>query len=250
MSLVKHHWKLVGLCILLGLSACARKPDNQGTIHLTTKLTSPIDILLSWTPASGNVAGYALEYATEPNGIFVIFQFLPPDQTEYTHPKLIPKTSFYYRVRPIYGQVTGPLELRLSPQLSDAAYAKAFDEGEDYRWALPKTEPRTKPPLFSLKGNDAAKAGPTDFGGTYMPVAVSGFELRWNDHSSDEEGFLVEAKKDGDKTFIVRAVLPANTNATGFALGPPTRKALVRIRAYYYGTPSNLETKTTGDDPE
>ncbi|MDB5802241.1 MAG: hypothetical protein JWL63_3180 [Rhodocyclales bacterium] len=249
LSLARYHLKLAGLCILLGLSACSQKPGNQGAVHLTSKLTSPIDILLEWTPASGDVAGYALDYATEPNGAYVTFQYLPADQTHFTHPRLMSQTSFYYRVRPIYGQVTGPLELRLSPQLSDAAYKAAFDKGEDYRWAVPRIEPRAPAALFPLTGKDADKAKPSDLNGTYMPVSVSGFQLSWTDHSSDEAGFLVEAKSDGDKSFVAQSVLPPNTNTTGFALGPPHRKTTVRVRAYYLGPASNLESKTTGDDP-
>ncbi|MDB5799322.1 MAG: hypothetical protein JWL63_261 [Rhodocyclales bacterium] len=244
----KQYLNFPALCILLGLAACSPRSQNQDVIHLTSTLASPNDVTLNWNRPSGEVTGYVVEFATDPKGQFIILQFLKPDQTQYTHPKLMPKTSFYYRIRPFFGRTTQPLELRVSPKLSNEAHMKAFERGEDYRWGESKTEPRKETTVFSMKGGDADKAVPSNLQATYMPVTVSGFLLRWNDHANDEDGYLVETRSEGQKDFVVYEQFPPNINAAGFGIAPPVRKTLVRIRGFYFGPASNMESKTTGPD--
>jgi len=234
--------------MLAGLVACSKKtlgpPDD---VHLTAVLDTPTDITLTWSKTSSDVVAYALEYSNDPKGEYTILRFFPPTQTTFKHPDLIPETNFYYRVRPLFGSASQPLELRLSPQVSDADYARRYDGGEDFSWALPKTlATSTNPYGISVKDKDAAAAAPTDFKGAFVPVTVSGFQLNWTDNASDEDGYLLEMKPDGSPEYEVKAMLAPNINAFGYALIPPARKALVRVRAFYFGKTSNLEHKLTG----
>jgi hypothetical protein len=243
-------WLQYFLCLLIfaGLVACTqKKTDRHGDVHLTATLDTPTDITLSWSSASGDVAAYAVEYANDPKGEYTILKFLAPSQTTFKHPNLVPETNFYYRVRPLYGPASRPLEFRLSPQLSNAEYVRRYEGGESFGWAQPKILPgATNPQGISIKGEDVLAAAPTNLNGIFMPVTVSGFQLSWTDNSSDEDGYLMEMKPEGGSDYEVQALLPPDINAFGYALTPPARKALVRVRAFYFGKPSNLESKKTG----
>jgi hypothetical protein len=190
------------LLILVGLGACAKPGATQhNDIHLTATLDMPTDITLTWSGGPAGVAGYVLEYANDPKGEYTILHFFLPTQTTFKHPNLVPDTNFYYRVRPLLGPASSPLEFRLSPQLSDADYARRYDGGEDFVWALPKTIPTsTNPHGISLKGKDSAAAAPTNLKGAFVPVTVSGFQLNWTDNASDEDGYLIEMKPEGSSS--------------------------------------------------
>ncbi|HWZ94332.1 MAG TPA: fibronectin type III domain-containing protein [Opitutaceae bacterium] len=230
-----------------GSAALRGESSPDATIHLSTTLVSPVDVLLEWKDASPGAAGHTVEYATDPNGPFIVLNYCPPGQTTYKHPNLMPQTTFYYRVRGIYGPVTDPVEVTLPGQLSDEAYKTAFYQPEDFAWTVPKTLP-DKAPLVKKSIRNAttlAEAAPSDLKATFVRSTVSGFELTWTNHSSDEDGFLLESKEAGRPDFTVAALIKPKINAFGWALKPPLRHASYRIRAFYYGTPSNLESKTT-----
>jgi hypothetical protein len=236
------------LLIVVGLVACTQKPPTQqDDVRLTATLDTPTDISLSWSSPSTDVVAYALEYANDPKGEYTILRFFPPTETKFKHINLIPETNFYYRVRPMFGPVSRPLEFRLPPQISDAEFARRYDGGEDFVWALPKTLPAsTNTHGISVKGKDASAAAPSDLKGAFVPVTVSGFQLNWTDNASDEDGYLLEMKPEGSSDYEVKAMLAPNINAFGYALIPPARNALVRIWAFYFGKTSNLEHKLTG----
>jgi len=237
---------LVAGCLTAGPTGLCGAP-TESTIHLTATLTSPTNVVLEWKDTSPNAAGHILEYALDPKGPFIILHFFPPNETKYTHPRLMPQTTFYYRVRPIYGPVSNQADFALPGDLSDAAYAKKFAGTEDYSWSAPKTIPDAVPvEKKSVRdATNSADAAPTDLKATLVPITVSGIQLTWTNHSNDEQGFLLEEKSEGSPDYVVTAVMPPKTNAFGWGLQPPQRKASFRIRAYYYGAASNLETKTT-----
>ena len=83
-----------------------------------------------------------------------------------------------------------------------------------------------------------------------MPVTVSAFKLTWTDRANDEEGTLIELKNEGRPEFEVVALVKPNVNSFGWALEPPFRKGVVRLRPYYFGEPSKLLHLTTPKEPE
>src|ERR1044072_5718276 len=99
------------VAFLLLTAACSTPP--QTPIHLTATLVSPTDITLRWEGREPDASGHVLEFATEPQGPYTILGFLPPEQSTYTHPDLIPRTPFYYRLRPYYGQASAPVDVAL-----------------------------------------------------------------------------------------------------------------------------------------
>lgn len=234
-----------------GLNGCSTFPSRNAsgpdrTIHLTAGLNPPADIELAWTDAVPGAAGHIIEFATDPQGEFVILDFLPPEQTAFKHDDLMPETKFYYRVRAYYGPASSSVEVRLPEDLADTNYAARFATPEDFSWALPETiTSGVRVATGPLRGTNAAAAAPADLQFEFKPVTVSGFKLTWTDHASDEDGYLLEMKPDGNPDFQVCALMAPKINSIGFALEPPVRKASFRVRAFYYGKPSNLASATT-----
>jgi len=257
--------KTLAVTLVVGsLAGCSRRePGNSPTssqspsqislqtVALRAALLSPIDVKLTWKDPAPNAAGYIVEYATEPQGEFTTLGFFPPDQETFTHPNLMPETDWYYRVRPYYGPASNAVEVALPDALSDKEYARRYARPEDYSWAPPHTIPEGVPAakLSIRSAESAAKAAPTDLKAALVSSTVSGFQLTWSDHASDEDGYLLEMKPSQGAEFAVRALLDRGANAFGYAFEPPQRRATLRVRAFYYGQPSNLAHITTGAAP-
>lgn len=190
---MKAGW-LLALAVAAGCSATPPGPASSGPAadaQLTATLVSPTDITLEWRgPASE--AGVVVEFATEPAGRYTILEFLPPGRTTFTHPDLMPRTPFYYRIRPVLGSAVQDV----------APVARNAD------------------------------------------VAT----FRWADTAGDEEGYLVEVKPPGRAEFRVAAVTDPNVTAYDLTTLPEEQGAAFRVRAFRFGTPSNLASATTGDE--
>ena len=231
-------------------SGCGRQPPEAGDgVLLVASLISPNDVGLEWKDThKENVAGYVVEWSPDPTGDFTILQFVPPTQTAFVHSDLRPDAPNYYRIRAFYGPSSTPIAVSLSPSLTDAAYAARYSQAEDYSWAIPQMISReTKVAGRSIRAaSTVAVAAPTDLAASLVDSTVSGFRLTWTDRASDEEGYLVEVRPGNAPEFRVRAVVGPNIDSFGYALEPPIRKASFRVRAFYFGRPSNVETEVTG----
>jgi hypothetical protein len=252
-------WRALVVCSLV-MGACQQgsapqtaAPGPRTTpdtgIRITTKLSSPTDIWVSWTdPAADKAAGYIVEFASDTAGPYVVLEYALPTTTTHHHPDIQPGSTFVYRVRAFYGPASNPAEVVLPSTLSDAEYAKRMDGDEDFNWGHPETRPEgnaTRGRIRDANPTAAAEAGPTGLTSKLMPVTASGFLLTWTDHSSDEQGFFIEQQLEGARDFRVVAVTEKDINKFGYALKPPERKSRFRVRAYYYGKPSNRETLQT-----
>lgn len=218
-------------------------------IHVSLSLASPTAIGITWTDEVKNADGYVVEWTGNLESEFVRLEYLAPDVRSYKHVDLMPEAPSYYRVRRIHGRASEAVEVSLPPELKEADYVERMAGSEDYAWAVPERLPQPlalrEESLRITKGVPSA-AVPTNVRATLMPVTVSGFKVTWFDHSSDEEGFLLELKTDQKEAFEVRAVLEPNVNSIGYALEPPQRKGWVRVRAYYLSTPSPVVSLVTG----
>src|SRR4051794_41167684 len=96
------------MAFVLVVAACAA-PRQEPPVRLAAELVSPNDITLHWQGREPGTAGHVIEFATEPQGPYTILGFLPPEQTTYTHPDLMPRTTFHYRLRPYYGTASSPV---------------------------------------------------------------------------------------------------------------------------------------------
>ncbi|MGP3981046.1 fibronectin type III domain-containing protein [Streptomyces sp. KR80] len=231
-----------------GLAGCAgvpsegpsaRKPETR----LAASMVSPVDVTLHWSGRDPGAAGRVVEFATERKGRYTILQFLPPGRTTFTHPDLMPKTTFYYRLRSFYGPASRAVHITLPEGgLSER------DRKSDHKWAVPRTIRGEHGRARSIRNADtAASARPTELKATVMHA--NGIRLTWTDRARDEEGYLIEVRPDGDADFTVAAVVDPDIDSTGLITLPNEKRATYRVRAYYYGDESNVVHRTTGSDP-
>jgi hypothetical protein len=221
------------MAALVVLAACTQSP--HAGVRLTATLVSPTDITLRWKD-EGDAAGHIVEFATSARGRYTILRYLDPRQTAYTHPDLIPETPFYYRVRPFYGPVSRAIDVVLP--------GKPGKRQADESWAYPRTVPGPAGVPVARHSVRDSGAAPTDLRGSV--VNGDGIRFTWTDHSTDEEGFLLESKPSGAADFGVVAVMGRDINAFGFITLPNEKRAAYRVRAYYSGAPSNTAHLTTG----
>ncbi|MFI6308421.1 fibronectin type III domain-containing protein [Amycolatopsis thailandensis] len=195
------------------VSGCGAEPG------FTATLTDPVNVDLSWPDDDPKLAGRVVEYTTDPHGEYTILRFVPPRQTTYRHPDLMPETRFYYRIRPFYGAVSDAVTV------SGAA------------------TPASSGPPVSLRAGDRS-AVPASFRAEPAPEAMVRFS--WADRSSDEDGFLVEIKKPGTDGFVPIEMSDPGTTSAGLASMPGEEGASYRLRAFYYGPASPVLDRTTG----
>ncbi|MET7711925.1 fibronectin type III domain-containing protein [Streptomyces sp. NPDC005407] len=215
-------------------SPTAEKPR----MTLTATLDSPTDITLRWNGRDPGAAGRTVEFATEPGGPYTILQFLPPGRATFTHPDLMPKTPFYYRLRPFYGPTSAAVNVTLP-----AGDLSEQDQRNDHEWAEPRTLSGDSGPSHSVRTTAAA---PTGLKATVMHA--NGIRLTWQDHARGEEGYLIELRPYGDPDFRVAAVAGPGIESIGLITLPDEKKSTVRVRAYYYGEQSNVVHRTTGPE--
>ena len=247
-------WVLLALVgDLTGCSKSAPRATETDAIRLSARMISPVDIALEWHDPATNVAGHVLEYTNDlGKESFVPLGFFPPNYTKFTHPRLIPETKFFYRVRPYYGPVSNAVEVSLPEELTAAAYAAAYALPENYEWAPPRTLPESSTVLRkSIRLTTAlTDAAPSNLRAELATNTVSGFKLTWTDRSTDEEGFFLERKSEGSSEFLVCALVEPDINSFGWAFEPPEKTGTFRVRAYYHGPPSNVVMQLTGKDPQ
>lgn len=207
------------VAMLAGCSTPAAPPA------FTATLTSPTNVVLHWPPDPA-AAGYLLEYANAAEGPWTALQYLPPGQTSYTHPDLIPETPFYYRIRSFSGPV--------SAIVSSANAASPPDNA-----APPPGE--TAPASVRQPG-----AAPTHL--TVVPSADQNIRFTWSDRSTDEAGFLLEIRRPGTPDFAPVAVTDPNATQCALSLLPGEQGSAFRIRALSYGPLSPVVERTTGKD--
>lgn len=207
--------KLVAVLLLVFafVSGCGEEPG------FTATLSDPVNVDLSWPDDDPAAAGRIVEYTTDPHGEYTILQFVPPRQTTFRHPDLMPETRFYYRIRPFYGPV------------SDAVTVSG-----------PATPAAAGPAVFLRTGDRSA--APASFRAEPAPEEMVRFS--WTDRSSDEDGFLVEIKKPGAAEFVPVEVSDPGTTSAGLATMPGEEGASYRLRAFYYGPASPVLDRTTG----
>ncbi|GAA3665577.1 hypothetical protein C8D88_107366 [Lentzea atacamensis] len=219
--------KRVSLVGLLFLAACGQ--ERQDPV-LTSELTSPTDVTLRWRPQEG-AAGQVVEYANAADGDYVVLEFVPPGKTSYQHPDLIPETGFYYRVRPFSGPASSTVDITLPP-------GEEVPETDGHQWAEPRkggggTHPVSAPE--AVPGNLKAEV-----------KHANGILFTWEDHASDEEGYLIELKPAGAADYRVAAQLDPDVTSFGLITLPDEKTVTCRVRPYRFGAPSNLTHQKTG----
>lgn len=213
--------------LLLFLAACGQEQRDP---VLTSELTSPTDVTLHWRPEAG-AAGQVVEYANAADGDYTILEFSPPGRNSYRHPDLIPETPFYYRVRPFTGPASPTVDISLPP-------GEEVPETDGHEWAEPRKGGKGTHPVSS------AEAVPRNVRAEVKHA--NGILFTWEDHASDEEGYLIELKPAGAADYRVAAQLDPDVTSFGLITLPDEKTATCRLRPFRFGAPSNLTNQTTG----
>nr|WP_215549640.1 fibronectin type III domain-containing protein [Amycolatopsis sp. CA-230715] len=231
---------LAAALLLAGVAGCAaQQAATPAPAGLTATLDSPVDVTLHWPDDAPGAAGWMVEFATEPGGPYTTLGFLPPHQSSYHHPDLLPETPFYYRVRPYYGGTSGEVAVTVPASAPDLS-------ASDPQWPNPRPGPHPGAPAAALR-DDPAAAAPSDLAAKVM--TADGIRFTWTDHATDEDGFLLEAKPEGAPGFAPVEVLDRDIGSCGLATLPQERSAAFRIRAFRYGALSTVAYQHTGKAP-
>ncbi|MGW6444231.1 fibronectin type III domain-containing protein [Lentzea sp. NPDC055074] len=217
----------LSLVFLLFLAACGQEQQDP---VLTSELTSPVDVTLHWRPQAGS-AGQVVEYANAADGEYTILEFAAPAKDTYEHPDLIPETQFYYRVRPFTGTASATVDVSLP--LGDEV---PEIEGPD--WTAPVKAGGGRAPVSS------AEAAATELKAEVKNA--NGILFTWKDRASDEDGYLIEVRPAGAADYRVAVQLDPDTTSYGVITLPDEKLATYRVRAFRFGSPSNLTHQTTG----
>jgi hypothetical protein len=134
----------------------------------------------------------------------------------------MPKTPFYYRVTPVLGPASDPVAVNLP-------LATIF-------WAAGNAQP----------GSIRAGAAGTATDVAVKSAGADEVRVTWKDNATDEQGFLLEIKPDGQPAYRVAGFIDPDSTFTELSTLPAERKASYRIRAFYRGPASNLAHQTTG----
>jgi len=239
--------ELVTVFVSLGCSASQSEKPNvsldaatfAAPTELTAALADPINIDLRWKNNATHAAGYFVEYSPNADNEFITIAAVPASEARYRHPNLMPQTRFIFRVLPFFGEASNIAEITTGKKGSQQAPRKGIKTGP----SSAPTETR-----YSVKSaSTLAQAAPTDLKATLVPPA--GVKLEWKDHAKDEDGYLIEIKSDPNSDFKVSSFLdPGTTSLITYNL-PYEAKLSFRVRAFFYGQPSNLAEKTTGREP-
>lgn len=226
------------------LAGCSSPAPSAAGPELSATLVSPVDVALKWRADDPVAAGHTVEFATgSPDSAYTVLQYVQAGQTTYTHPDLIPQTPFYYRLRPFYGPASAEVAVNLPPGIYDDKAA-----ADDHAWAQPRAVSAGSVAQQPIRGAGLSGAGaPTDFQATVMDP--NGIKFTWTDHASDEDGYLLESKPKGSATYNEVEVLDPNITSVGLTTLPTEKQATYRVRAFYYGPPSNIVHETIGDAP-
>jgi len=244
--------------LLTALTACAPSDNPQSgqspaaaadaaafapPTELTATLAGP-NAVLNWKNNATEHGGCWVEFSS-PGADFIKLDALPSDATTYRHPDLAPETKFIYRVLPFFGRASETVGITTGAAPADATPRL---EAEGPLPPLPNATNASAPFQSVRTTATIAKAAPAEL--TVQLASPLSVDLRWIDRCSDEEGYLVEVSAQPDGPFMVCALLPPDANSFKKTQLPPETRCNFRVRAFFYGTPSNLASVTTGATPE
>jgi hypothetical protein len=212
---------------------------NPLPIELTATLVDPVNIELKWKANISDVAGYFIDFNMGPDPRFCILDIVLADVSTYRHPNLMPHTRFAYRLRPFFGKASNVSSF----VTGDAPDETSGDNGAGPGLVL-AGDTGTNSLRNSLLADTAAPSGLT-----VTRVAPRIADLRWKDNARDEDGYLLEISVGSDHDFHVFALREPNTVSFRASLLPPNTQCYFRVRAFYCGSPSLADEKTTGVSP-
>jgi hypothetical protein len=233
---------MVLTALMIHLAGCSTSNGKSGGTKaafappslLTATRTNGNSIILHWKNNATAAGGVWVEYAQPDDAWFKLDAF-PSDEdtTSFVHADLAPQTVYIYHILPFFGQPTRPVEITTgiasSTNLTDLGSGPI-----DSTNGIPSGE---RIPKYSIrKMGTWAMATPTDL--TASLSSPTSVDLHWKNHASAEDGYFLEASRHPDREFVPCALLPAKATSFRKAGLPPETKCYFRVRAFFYGKPS------------
>jgi hypothetical protein len=245
--------------VLMSLAGCSRTPSGQGPstadasafgapTDLTARLVDNVTVELRWKDNSTVEGGFFVEgYFVSPGATqeFLMIDAVPANTTVYRHVKLMPSTTFVYRVRAIFGNA------------SNEAYVLTGGMAPTQLTLAETPRPTRMPPTTAQKSLRStltlAEAAPRDLRATLLPPM--GVKLEWKDYARDEDALILEIKtedvgQERESEFKPSAFLDADSTALDTYALPTSAKVSFRVRAIVYSNASNVAQIKTDTDPE
>jgi hypothetical protein len=201
---------------------------------LTAALSPPADVELRWENHATEPALLLVEFRTNPADGFTLIAMADGAATTFRHPDLAPETTYSYRLRPAFGAPSAGVSVLTktgtpAPGESDGPILDGKDA--PVPGAIPLRDPTR-----------IASAAPAEVTAELRsPTTV---DIRWKDQASDEDGYLLEmASPKGP--FRVVALLPSDSRSFRKTQLAPGATLAFRVRAFFYGGPSNVTSATT-----
>jgi len=223
-------------CILAAaIAAQAKEATFTAPSGLTATVTNR-DVELHWKNNATAPGGNWIEFTT-PGDDYTKLDAAWTDVTGYLHPDVAPESKFIYHIKPFFGQPSAEVEIITGKAATNAPQLE--EEGP-----LPDNVTETNTDQKSIHAVATFAAAAPD-GLTAKLASPTSVELRWKDHASDEDGYLVELAAAGDKEFKLAALLPPNSTSFKKTQLPSELKCRFRVRAFFYGEPSNVASVNT-----
>lgn len=249
-------WRYAFLLLLAGIACRTARSEEGGAFaapsDLVATMPDPYNVHLQWKNHATADGGNLVEFQMHPEGAslpaeerdqFLILGFLDLKADMFAHEKLGSETVFSYRIHPYFGNCTEAMAI------TTGSAAAAEKEPEEPEGPLEDSEsnPENGSALKSIRvPGTLAAATPT--GLALSRSSATHVVARWRDHAADADGYLVEISRYADHDFQVCALLPPHTTSFRKIALPPETKIYFRVRAFFYGPPSNTVTKTTGPE--
>ena len=229
---------MVLMFFITGFAGETRDASFVPPSELTATLAEHLNVDLHWKNNATAPGGGWVEFTT-PGDDFIKLDAVWPDKTTFRHPDVAPETKFIYRIRPFYGK---PSKAVVVTTGSAPSKPSTEDEG-------PLDEPnKTKSADVAHQKSIRSISTFEDAAADQVTVKLSSptsAVIRWEDRASDEDGYLVEVSADPQKDFKICALLPANTTSFRKIQLPADMKCYFRVRAFFYGEPSNQASINT-----
>jgi len=209
---------------------------KEPTFNLPTALTAvPTNgnILVQWQNPATADGGVWVEYTTPGSEDYIQLEAIASDDhvTSFMHLNVAPQTTLLYRLQPYFGQATPPLGVT-------TGVASTNEESTLMTGPIDRTNTVAADPQYSLRTTATfAKAMPSDL--TVTLSSPTSVDVRWKDHASDEDGFLVEVSADPKKEFVACALMPPNMTSFRKTGLPSQIKCYFRVRAFFNGKPTD-----------
>ncbi len=201
--------------------------------NLTAVFTNGNNVLLNWKNNATVDGGNWVEY-TQPGYDYIKLQAFGSDAevTSFLHPDLAPQTKLIYHIQPFFGRPTKPIAITTGINTNNAPMLSDGPIRETNSVSVSGNEPRC-----SLRDRETfADATPSDL--TASLSSPTSVDLHWKNHASDEDGYLLEISAQPEGDFSACALLPPGANSFRKTSLPSETKCYFRVRAFFYGRPT------------